>query len=148
MTKAVEAPSTRPGTEVDGQAKHDEGDDLAEAGQRGVEPLNLPFEGSALVAQDDAGHKDRQEARTVRERGPAIQGQDARKGAQRIETFAGKGDPAHEPQQSASTEETEDCPHTHLEGELACHLKKGPAADRAGSQQADQQGDTHRVVRP
>ena len=48
--------------QVHGQAQHHERDDLAEARERGMEALDLPFEGGTLVAQDDAGDEHRKEA--------------------------------------------------------------------------------------
>ena len=44
-----------------GQAQHHERDDLTQAGQGRVEALDLPLERGTLVAQDNAGHKDRKE---------------------------------------------------------------------------------------
>ena len=90
---------TSPGTQtsarassvqVDGEAEHDEGDDLAEAGQRGVEALDLALVGGPLVAEQDAGHEHGQEARAVGQRRGAEQDERAGQRAQRVEALAGQ----------------------------------------------------------
>lgn len=49
------------------RAEHDEGDDLTEAGQAGVDVFDLALVGRASVADDDARDEDGQKPGSVRE---------------------------------------------------------------------------------
>jgi hypothetical protein len=55
--------------EVDGEAENDEGDDLAETGERRVEPFDLAFVGGRFVAEEDPCGEDGKEPRPVGEGG-------------------------------------------------------------------------------
>ena len=72
--------------QVDGQAEDDERDDLAEAGERGVEAFDLALVRGALVAEQDAGDEDGEEPGAVRQRGDAVTGS-----ARRPACAAGRG---------------------------------------------------------
>ena len=84
----------------------------------------------------------------MREGRRAVQNQHAREGPQRVQALARQRDAAHEPQQCPSAQEAEGRAHTHLEQELARDLHGSTAAEGTGGQQAHQQGDADRVVRP
>ena len=101
-----------------------EGDDLGEAGERRVEPLDLPLVGRALVAEHDPGGEDREEPRAVGQRGDAEQQQRAGQGPQRIQALAGQRHPADEPQQRSTASHADRRPDGHLEQELAADLAR------------------------
>src|SRR5664280_2469536 len=108
----------RQGSEVDGEAQDQKGDDLAQAGQGGVEALDLPLVRRAAITDDDAGDKDGQEPGTVRHRRQSEQGHRGGEGPQWVEPLTGQGHPAHEPQQRPTAEQAHHGAHRHLGDEL------------------------------
>ena len=78
----------------------------------------------------------------------AVQNQHAREDPQRVQAFARQRDTPHEPQQGSPADEAKSRAHAHLEYELTRDLRERTAAERSGGQQAHQQGDADRVVRP
>ena len=97
--------------------------------ERGVEPLDLPLVGGGLVADDDAGHQDREEPRALGDRGDAEDDQHAGQHPGRVEPLARQRHPAHEREQRQPAGHPDRHPDGHLQRELGHHVPDdAPAA--------------------
>ena len=112
------APPSPQVAEADRQPQHRERDDLAEARQRGVEPLDLPLVRRALVAEEDAGREDGEEPRAVRDRRQPVHHERAEQHPQRVQALAGQRHPPHEDQQRHAARDAHGRPDDHLLDEL------------------------------
>lgn len=77
--------------DVGSEAEHDEGDDLAQAGQGRMEALDLSLVGGTLIAEDDPRHEHGQEARTVGQCRHRKEYERTGQGAQGVEPSLGSG---------------------------------------------------------
>ena len=114
----------RPGSvrraSVDGEPEHHEGDDLGEAGEGGVEVLDLALVRRPRLADQDPGDEHGQEPGAVQQRGHAEQRERAGQRPQRVEPLPGQRHPPHEPQQRPAAEHAHDRrPPTICSSELA-----------------------------
>lgn len=133
----------------DGEAEDHERDDLGEAGQRRVEALDLPLERRRGVSDEDPGDEHGQEPRSLRHGGEPVETDRDRERAQRVEALAGQRDPADGLQQHPAARRTDGGTDRHLQGERPQHVADGARVDVASDgEQAEQQRDTDRIVRP
>jgi hypothetical protein len=133
--------------QVDGEPQHHEGDDLTEAGEAGVEVLDLSLVRRPPVADHDPRHEHGQETGPVQECSHPEEGQGARHRPERVETVTGQRNVAHEPEQRPAPEHTDHGTHHHLEGELADDLRERVTRELPCGEEAGHQGNAHRVVR-
>jgi hypothetical protein len=129
------------------QPERDEGDDLGQAGQGGVEPLDLPLVGRAGITGDDAGDEHRQKPGAMRSRRRAVDEQGAGGHAQRVQPFAWQRHPAHEGHQQHPAGQPGPRADRQLQQEGTCDAAGVRGTERlAGGQQASHQCDADRVV--
>ena len=129
-----------------GEPEHGERDDLRQAGERGVEPLDLPLVGGGLVAEDDAGHQDREEPGPLGDGGDAEDHEHAGQHPGRVEPLAWQRHPAHEREQRQPARHPDGHPDGHLQRELGHHVPGDGAGAAVRRQQRGEQRDPDRVV--
>ena len=82
------------------------------------------------------------------ERRDAVEHERAGQRAQRMQGLSRQRHPADEDQQQPAADDADQCPHAHLQHELAADAGEGPEPEPTGSEQARHQRDADRVVRP
>ena len=102
--------------------------------------------GVRSIAEQDPGDEHRQKPRSVDHGRQAVDHEDARESAQRIEALGRQGYAAREPQHQAASDDAGCAPDDHLEGERTERVPGRRRRDVAGRQETGHHGDTNRVV--
>ena len=134
--------------EGDGQAQRHEDDDLPQAGQRGVEALDVALVGRAGVPHQHPGDEDGQEPGAVGHRRDAVDEPARRQRAQRVQARPGQRDAAHHLHQPPAQDQADREAHGHLHHELGHHVERARARRGGQLEQAQHQRDPGRVVGP
>jgi hypothetical protein len=111
-----------------------------------VEPLDLPLVGGGLVADDDAGHQHREEARALGDRGGTEDGKRARQHPGGVKPLAWQWHPAHEREQREPAGHPHRHADGHLQGEFRYHVPDDTPHPAVRREQRREQRDTDRVV--
>ena len=103
--------------DVDGEPERNEDGDLREARERRVEALDLALVRRTDVADQQAGHEDREEARAAEHRRGAVDDASGREHPDGVEALPGEAHP-HQPGQQNGADEPNRKPDHHLDHEL------------------------------
>ena len=133
--------------EVQREPEHGEDGDLAQAGERLVEVLDLALERRAHLGDQQPGDEDGEEPGAVRDRGKAVDDEGEDECADRVEPLAGQRDAPHQLHQHERADQPDRQADDHRDREVGEAAPERGVLLRRVVEDRDHQRDPDRVVR-